>query len=687
MAIMRDQHHRTGKVGQGVGQRLTHIQIQMVRRLIQQQQVRFVPGDQGQRQPRALAAGKAIHHFKCAIATEVPGTEKIAHDLRGRAWSFFLQMLQRGGAIAQAFHGVLRKIANLQVLVRLALTTERFQFAHQRLYQRRLAGAVGTEQANAFASLDAETHVAEHHVARAGRGRSVIRRIPCSDVLQLQHGVRQPSRRAELETEGAFGAHGFRTCQFLQALHARLRLLGLGRLGLEAVDERLQVRAFGLFALVRQLLLTQLFGAQALERAVIADVQFRAASIQMQRVRNHAIEKLAIMRNDQQCALIAAQPFFQPQHRVQVEVVGRLIQQQQIRRTHQCLRQVQSSAPATGKCAHGPFVGVRRKAQTVQQLAGAGTAVITVQFLDALMRAGQRVHVAVLGRVRLGAQGRGQLGIAGQHIVDGRIRQWRRLLRDGGKPQLHWQVQLTSIAIQLALQRGEQARLATTVAPDHPEPPATLDDQINIGKQQAAATAQGKMAKRNHGLVGVRTMGAGSPQPPMIAGTACLLAESICAATWANALDLALGAARRGAELAILLQRRGKLAFSGEREPMVKFTNMLPAVAVLAAVLGFASMQPAWAAQATHGDNLLIHRVQQEKGMNLPARGMTMAQVERNYGAPMRKLSPRGGDTKKHPQINRWDYSKFIVYFEHSHVIHSVLNTPAGNNTNPAAVD
>ena len=88
-----------------------------------------------------------------------------------------------------------------------------------------------------------------------------------------------------------------------------------------------------------------------------------------------------------------------------------------------------------------------------------------------------------------------------------------------------------------------------------------------------------------------------------------------------------------------------------------------------------------------NADTLLVDRVKEERSMNAPRRGLTMAQVERNYGAPVRKLSPRGGDTKKHPQINRWDYSKFIVYFEHSHVIHSVLNTPAGNNTNPAAVN
>ena len=117
---------------------------------------------------------------------------------------------------------------------------------------------------------------------------------------------------------------------------------------------------------------------------------------------------------------------------------------------------------------------------------------------------------------------------------------------------------------------------------------------------------------------------------------------------------------------------------------MVKFTYSLPIVAMLVAGVAFAAPQTAVAAG---GDSLLIHRVQEEKGMNLPSRGMSMAQVEKTYGAPQRKLSPRGGDTKKHPQINRWEYSNFIVYFEHEHVIHSVLNTPAGNNTNPTAAN
>ena len=115
---------------------------------------------------------------------------------------------------------------------------------------------------------------------------------------------------------------------------------------------------------------------------------------------------------------------------------------------------------------------------------------------------------------------------------------------------------------------------------------------------------------------------------------------------------------------------------------MFKHRYTLPLLAAIA----FAAGSPAMATPA-HADNLLIHRVQQEKGMNLPTRGMSMAQVEKRYGAPQRKLAPRGGDSKKHPVINRWEHSNFIVYFQGSHVVHSVLNTPAGNNTHPATAN
>ena len=78
---------------------------------------------------------------------------------------------------------------------------------------------------------------------------------------------------------------------------------------------------------------------------------------------------------------------------------------------------------------------------------------------------------------------------------------------------------------------------------------------------------------------------------------------------------------------------------------------------------------------SAHAESIHM-KVRQEQGMNLPHRGLTMAQVERQYGAPIHKLQTRGGDTNKHPPINRWEYANYIVYFERNHVIHSVITTP-----------
>ena len=48
-----------------------------------------------------------------------------------------------------------------------------------------------------------------------------------------------------------------------------------------------------------------------------------------------------------------AEPVLEPQHGVEVEVVGRLVQQQEVRTAHQRLREVQPHPPAAGKARHG----------------------------------------------------------------------------------------------------------------------------------------------------------------------------------------------------------------------------------------------------------------------------------------------------------------------------------------------
>lgn len=57
---------------------------------------------------------------------------------------------------------------------------------------------------------------------------------------------------------------------------------------------------------------------------------------------------------------------------------------------------------------------------------------------------------------------------------------------------------------------------------------------------------------------------------------------------------------------------------------------------------------------------------------DLPRRGLSMAQVEKRYGAPVDKLPDAGGDAPRHPVIHRWRYQGYTVYFERNRVLHSV---------------
>lgn len=51
-----------------------------------------------------------------------------------------------------------------------------------------------------------------------------------------------------------------------------------------------------------------------------------------------------------------------------------------------------------------------------------------------------------------------------------------------------------------------------------------------------------------------------------------------------------------------------------------------------------------------------------------PRRGQSKTLVKEQYGEPVQRFAARG-----QPPISRWEYPGFIVYFEHGHVIHSVI--------------
>lgn len=82
-------------------------------------------------------------------------------------------------------------------------------------------------------------------------------------------------------------------------------------------------------------------------------------------------------------------------------------------------------------------------------------------------------------------------------------------------------------------------------------------------------------------------------------------------------------------------------------------------------------------------DTLLVDRSRQPAGLAVPARGMTMAQVEADFGAPSERLEPRGGQKRQWPTIHRWVYPAFTVYFERNRVVDTVANRATASEIGP----
>ena len=109
--------------------------------------------------------------------------------------------------------------------------------------------------------------------------------------------------------------------------------------------------------------------------------------------------------------------------------------------------------------------------------------------------------------------------------------------------------------------------------------------------------------------------------------------------------------------------------------------RLLFTLALPLALTGFAAPAAAQEREVV-GDTLLIERVQTEP-RNLPSRGLSMAQVEARFGAPIQRLDPRGGQKRDWPTIHRWVYPGYTVYFERTRVIDVVQNRADAGEIGP----
>ena len=128
------------------------------------------------------------------------------------------------------------------------------------------------------------------------------------------------------------------------------------------------------------------------------------------------------MGDDQQRALVAIEPLFEPQRGFHVEVVRRFVEQQQVRGSHQRGGQVEADAPATRESGDGVVEFVGAEAESGEQLHSAVADVVAADLVHFTMPVGDLCAIAgLVGREHI-ALDLAVVLVAINHVIDRRLR-------------------------------------------------------------------------------------------------------------------------------------------------------------------------------------------------------------------------------------------------------------------------
>ena len=238
--------------------------------------------------------------------------------------------------------------------------------------------------------------------------------------------------------------------------------------------------------------------ALALEARVVARITLEPLRVDVDDHVHHAVQEIAVVRDDEKRPGVAFEPVLEPEDGVEVEVIGRLVEEQQVRGAHQRLRQVQPHAPAAREARDRFAHLLVRKAQTVQQPLGARAHRVRIGVAHrGVELAYQMTVVHSFGVGEPGFQF-SQRGVAVYRVFERGAIERRRLLRDAGDAPARRVVDLALVGVQLAAQEREQARLPRAVRSDQADLVPGIERGVGAFEQRFRAAAERDSGEADH---------------------------------------------------------------------------------------------------------------------------------------------------------------------------------------------
>lgn len=189
----------------------------------------------------------------------------------------------------------------------------------------------------------------------------------------------------------------------VEKLFAAGRLFRLGRVRGEALDERLEFRDFflGAAVLVLALLLGEL--ARLVPKFVVARIQVHAAVVDVANVRADRVQKVSVVRNDDDRVFEAFQVILEPADAFEVEVVRRFVEQKDVRVAEERLGEKDADLFVAVEFLHEFRVGILGDAETLEKRSRGGFRLVSAHFAEFRFEV-YRLHAFRFGHFRFGVK-------------------------------------------------------------------------------------------------------------------------------------------------------------------------------------------------------------------------------------------------------------------------------------------
>lgn len=486
MHVVADEDHGAGIFGERLDQRLAAFHVEVVGGLVEDQQVRRIDGGEEQREPRLLPSRQPPHGGLGLIGHQPEARETGAQPRLALVGAQAHHMLERRLFDVEFVHLMLGEIADAQLRGADHPPLLRRKLAGEQLRECGLALAVAAEKGDPVVLVDPQAQAAEHGRAIVADRHALHRDDGRRQFLGLGEGEDLPLR--------LFGRRDRR--HLLEHLHPALGLHRLRGLGLEPVDEALQVGPAGLLFLGFGGLHGALLGHLAGELVVGAGPVGQLLLVEMQDALHRAVQEPAVVRDDEHGVRIFLQVALEPERAFEVEVVGRLVKEEQVRLGEQDARQRHAHPPAAREVGAGAKLRLGVETQPLQDRRGAALGRPGVDIGQTMLDLGDPVRIG--GGLGLLHQ-RGAFGIGGQHRVEKRSRGGGHLLRHAADARAGGQGDLAPFQRELAPDQPEERGLAGAVTADEADLVAGGNRSGGALKERPSLDRVGDVRNAQHG--------------------------------------------------------------------------------------------------------------------------------------------------------------------------------------------